>query len=141
MLNVGWCSRRRKYPAATPGFPPHFNIGTLVGAAEEENTRRQHRVFPRISTLRISGDVYCRSPPEAQDEVQRVSLFQLKIAELLVSAAELLPAEDYALLLRGDSLSSLVFGASSAGGLVCVAGDAGGRSVGTSSSRRPRFFG
>ena len=45
-----------------------------------------------------------RPSPEAQDEVQRVSLFQLKIAELLIRAAELLSAEDYALLFRGDSL-------------------------------------
>lgn len=36
--------------------------------------------------------------------MQRVPLFQLEVAELLVCAAELLPTEDDALLLRGDPL-------------------------------------
>lgn len=60
--------------------------------------------------------------------MQRVSLFQLKIAELLVRPAELLPAEDYALLLRGNSLLSLGFG-------VC-GGRRWGGSVGTHFSSR-----
>lgn len=69
----------------------------------------RHRVSTRVSTARRFGDFFRRPPPEAQDEVQRVSFFQLKIAELLIRAAELLPAEDNALLFRGDSLLSLVF--------------------------------
>lgn len=45
-----------------------------------------------------------RAPSQAQHEVQRVALLQLKVAQLLVRAAQLLPAEDDALLFRGDAL-------------------------------------
>lgn len=45
-----------------------------------------------------------RSPPEAQHEVQGVSLLQLEVTQLLVLAAQLLSTENDALLIRGDAL-------------------------------------